>query len=133
MNDCAFCQIVAGKIPAEKVYEDESVLAFLDIHPVNPGHTLVVPKNHVEEFQDMSEDLYGHVFSVVQKLARDLKQRLQAVRVGLVVEGFDVAHVHVHVFPINGLGDITTKRTREDMQSEPDFATLKQVAEKLRS
>lgn len=109
-KDCVFCKIAVGEIESHKVYEDESVLAFLDANPINPGHTLVIPKNHVDEFQDMSEDLYSHVMDVVQIVARKIKEVLTPPRVGLWVEGFEVPHAHIHTFPLNAPSDISVKR-----------------------
>ena len=131
MEDCLFCKIVAGDIPCHQVYEDEHVLAFLDIHPINPGHTLVVPRQHVDEFQDMETTLYTHVFTVVQELAQHIKNTLSPPRVGLVVEGFDVNHVHVHVIPLQDINDFRSKRTAEDMQAEPDHDALENVRKNL--
>lgn len=132
MAGCVFCKIVAGQVPAEKVYEDQDVLAFLDIHPVNPGHLLVIPKAHIEHFQDLDKASYADLMQVVRKLARQVKAKVGSPRVGLIVEGFDVAHMHVHVVPIYGLGDIRTKRTAADMQADPDFPALKSMASKLK-
>lgn len=124
MKKCIFCKIVAGKIPSHKVYEDESVLAFLDIHPVNPGHTLVVPKTHVDEFQDMGGDLYEHVMEAAQKIARQLKKTLKPPRVGLIVYGFDVSHAHAHVLPLHKPGDISLSAGANPSQQElTDTAT----------
>lgn len=102
--DCIFCKIVAGEIPAHKVYEDDKVLAFLDITPVNPGHTLVIPKNHYDNFIDLPDVEAIEVIQRVKKIA-------QAVMRGTGVEGFNlnlnngavsgqvVPHVHWHIVP----------------------------------
>lgn len=132
MKDCVFCKIVDGIIPAEKVYEDEKVIAFLDLHPVNPGHTLVIPKYHVGEWQEMNQDLLEHVTGVASQLGRTIKTRLSPPRVGLWIEGFEVPHTHVHVCPLENISDLRTKRSAEDMQADPDFEELKKVAAKLR-
>jgi len=133
MDECLFCRIIAGEIPAEKIYEDEGVVAFLDIHPVNPGHTLVVPKNHVEEWQDMGEDLLEHIMQVAHKLGRKMKVKLNPPRVGLWIEGFEVPHTHVHVCPLEKISDFRTKRTLEDMQTPASADALAKVAAQLRA
>lgn len=104
MKDCIFCKIAAGEVAAEKVYEDEMVVAFPDIHPKTPGHTLLIPKSHHQWFQDMPDDAYDAVFRAVKKVSQKLKKEYRAdyVRVGIV--GTDIPHVHIHLFP-QKLGD----------------------------
>ena len=128
MEGCAFCQIAAKQKNAEVVYEDEDVIAFLDAHPINPGHTLVIPKKHIEEFQEMSGDLYGHLMNVVQLMARQIKNNLKPARVGLWVHGFEVPHTHVHVVPLNQADDIRPKGTLD--LSEAEHA---EIAQKIRT
>ena len=70
MKDCLFCKIVAGEIPASKVYEDAEYLAFLDIHPVSTGHTLVVPKTHSENIEDTSEEVFAELMKRVKKMGK---------------------------------------------------------------
>ena len=102
--DCIFCKIIAGVIPSFKVYEDENVLAFLDIAPVNPGHTLIVPKKHFTNLEEIPE-------GELCKLAIAIKKIGKAVKDGLGVEGYNVMenndpiagqivpHLHFHVIP----------------------------------
>ena len=127
MNDCVFCQVAAGKTPAYKVYEDESVVAFLDINPVGPGHTLVIPKNHTGEVQEMGEDLYDHVMEVVQRMARAIKQKLNPQRIGLLVHGWEIPdHAHVHVVPMNNGQELGLARGPKPTESE-----MAEIAKKL--
>jgi histidine triad (HIT) family protein len=96
MADCIFCQIAAGKIPSYKIYEDKNYLAFLDIFPKTEGHTLVIPKTHVNWVWDYPQ--LGEYFEIVGKVARHLRAKSgQPVR--SLVYGFDVPHAHVHLFP----------------------------------
>lgn len=97
--DCIFCKIVAKEIPAEIVYEDNGFLAFLDIHPKGPQHTLLVPKAHYQWFQELPDPLYGEMFQVVKKLASTLKEKTGTDYIKLGIVGTDVAHVHVHLIP----------------------------------
>ena len=102
--DCIFCKIIAGEIPAYKVYEDDDVLAFLDITPVNPGHTLVIPKQHYDHLLDLPEAEANKLISVIKKIT-------PAVLAGAGAEGFNlelnngtvsgqvVNHVHWHIVP----------------------------------
>lgn len=103
MDDCLFCRIAAGKIPSNKAYEDEQVLAFYDIAPQAPVHVLVVPKKHISGVNDLSSEdaaLLGHVFFVIQRLVRELKIDESGYRV-VVNSGRDgqqsVPHLHFHV------------------------------------
>jgi len=95
--DCVFCKIVAGDIPAHKVYEDEHFLAFLDIRPLAPGHTLVIPKEHHRWVWDVAD--MGSYFSVVQKIAKVLQKISGTDEVHMKVVGEEVPHAHVWVFP----------------------------------
>jgi len=132
MNDCVFCKIVAGELPSYKVYEDEKVYAFLDIHPVNLGHTLVVPKKHAPSFYELDEETFLHGMKVVQKLAQNIMQTIKPVRVGLVVAGWDVPHTHIHIIPTNDHFDITSKQKIEGALSNPSTEELTETAEKIR-
>ena len=119
MPDCVFCQIAAGKIPAHKVYEDEGVVAFLDVNPIGPGHTLVIPKNHIGEVQEMGEDLHDHVMEVVQRMARTIKQKINPKRIGLLVHGFDIPdHAHIHVVPMNSGQELSLSRGPKTSDAE---------------
>lgn len=106
MQDCLFCKIIAGEIPSTKIYEDEKTFAFLDIKPVNPGHTLVVPKQHSTQLLDASDETVRELMSATRKIA-------QAVVSALGLEGFNievncgavagqiVSHLHLHIIPRN--------------------------------
>jgi histidine triad (HIT) family protein len=102
--DCIFCKIVSGDIPATKVYEDEHTLAFLDIHPTNPGHTLVIPKDHFENVYTVPAETWCRVMLVAQKVAIGVKNALSADGINLAMNnesaaGQLVPHAHVHVIP----------------------------------
>lgn len=108
MEQCIFCKIAAGEIPVEKVYEDEHVIAFPDIHPKKPGHTLVIPKAHYRWFEDMPDDIGDYVFRAAKHIARDLKEKYGAYYVQLGIVGKDVPHVHVHLVPHQGEKDLAS-------------------------
>lgn len=129
MEPSIFTRIINGEIPCHKVYEDDRTLAFLDIHPIQEGHTLVVSKKQVPNFYELSEEDNVAVFSTVQKVAKALKKSYpDAFRIGVMVEGLDVAHVHVKVFPFNSSEEY---RFIPDMTTEPDHAALAKVADTL--
>ncbi|MFA6170851.1 MAG: HIT family protein [Patescibacteria group bacterium] len=102
--DCIFCKIIAGQIPSYKVYEDEKTLAFLDINPVNPGHVLVVPKEHFANMEDVPEDILCAVIKTVKKVGKAIKEGLGAEGYNITenndpVAGQIVPHIHFHVIP----------------------------------
>lgn len=104
MEECLFCKIVMGEIPSDKVYEDSEVIAFLDINPRNPGHTLVVPKKHYETIMEMPENEASELFKVVKKMAVAVKKGIKAdgISIGQSNEraaGQVIPHVHFHVIP----------------------------------
>lgn len=104
MEECLFCKIVMGEIPSDKVYEDSEVIAFLDINPRNPGHTLVVPKKHYETIMEMPENEAAELFKTVKKMAVAVKRGMKAdgISIGQSNEraaGQVIPHVHFHVIP----------------------------------
>ncbi len=103
-KDCVFCKIVSGEIPSTKIYEDENTLAFLDIRPVNPGHTLVIPKEHYRNILDIPEDEWEHVAKTARIVARAVKAGAGAEGVNVSSShepsaGQEVFHLHLHIIP----------------------------------
>src|SRR3989344_3470222 len=104
MTDCLFCKIIAGEIPSTKVYEDDTVIAFLDIHPVNIGHTLVIPKTHHANLYETPDDALAHMIAVVKKLSIAVKGALSADGINIEMNNDPVAgqiifHTHLHIIP----------------------------------
>lgn len=102
--ECIFCKIIAGEIPSYKVYEDEWTLAFLDIGPVNPGHTLVVPKKHFANIEEADEETLGRVIKTVKKVGLSLKKNLGVAGYNVLEAndseaGQSVPHLHFHLIP----------------------------------
>lgn len=128
MQDSIFTKIIKGEIPCHKVYEDEFTFAFLDIHPVQPGHTLVVPKRQVEFVWDLGTEDYQAVMATAQKVAKRLKEVLGTPFVGEQIMGIDVPHAHVHLIPFSTAEEF---RARPDMNAEPDHTALAALAQKL--
>jgi histidine triad (HIT) family protein len=95
-----FSKIVAGEIPCYKIYEDETVLAFLDIHPESKGHTLVIPKIEVDKIYDLEDDVFTHLMSVCKRISKNMEEKLGARTLWKVV-GTDVPHAHVHLMPLD--------------------------------
>ncbi len=98
-TDCIFCKIIAGEIPAEKVYEDDKILAFLDINPVTLGHTLIIPKEHYQMMVDTPDELLCYCFAKSKELMIKIKEAVGADFVTVSVVGLDVPHFHIHLVP----------------------------------
>ena len=110
MADCLFCRIADKSLDAVIVWEEADVLAFLDIGPIRESHCQVIPKRHVETFEQMSPELAGKVLELGQRLARKMKSVYQIERVAFLFTGGDVPHVHAHVVPMLEKTDITSAR-----------------------
>lgn len=106
MADNVFARIVRGELPCHKVWEDERHLAFLDIRPVQPGHTLVIPKADGDYLFDLESEAYGALMQAVHEVARLLKERTGCNRVVVVVLGYEVPHAHVHLIPTRSMADL---------------------------
>ncbi len=110
VDNCLFCKILRGEIPCSKVYEDEDVLAFLDISQTTIGHTLVIPKEHYDNFLYVPKDLLGKTFAVAQKISQALVSGLGAKGVNILVNtnkiaGQTIMHFHIHVIPRYSVDD----------------------------
>ena len=125
-----FTRIINGEIPAHRVYEDERVIAFLDIAPLNPGHTLVIPKAQIDQLWDVSSDEYVYLWSIAQNVALRLKQVMGTDRVGVIVKGFDVPHAHIHLITENKNSQVSFDPPPKPEHADP--AELAALAEKLR-
>jgi len=101
-----FSKIIAGEIPCHRVWEDEKHLAFLDIRPTRPGHTLVIPKREVDYLFDLEPQEYAELWEAVRTVEAHLKSRLGCERVIVMVIGWEVRHVHVHLIPTNAIHDV---------------------------
>jgi|ERR1039458_6277697 histidine triad (HIT) family protein len=128
MNDSIFTKIIKGEIPSHKIYEDSRTFAFLDIHPKQPGHTLVIPKKQIEFVWDLDDEDYHALMITVKKVAGRLRTVLARPYVGMLVVGIDVPHAHVHVYPFSTTGQ---SQFVPDQSAEPDHASLAEMAKKL--
>jgi histidine triad (HIT) family protein len=124
-----FTKIVNGEIPAHKIYEDELTLAFLDIHPVQPGHVLVIPKQQIEFVWDLPDDLYYAVMATTKKVALHVRETLNVPYISERITGVDVPHAHVQLIPFS---DAAQLRVPQNLNAEPDHETLAALAERLR-
>lgn len=133
MSDCIFCQIIAGHIPSSKVYEDEEVLAFLDITQVTKGHTLVVPKKHYRNILEMDGQDSSALFARIPKIAQQLQKKLDAKGMNIInnneeAAGQTVFHTHIHLLP--RFDEQDGLKIKFETQ-EPDFTALAQLAQDL--
>lgn len=128
MQDTLFTKIINGEIPSHKIYEDEHTYAFLDIHPIALGHTLVVPKQQVAFVWDLDDDAYQKLQASVKKIAQHLRAALGVPFVGEQIIGVDVPHAHVHLIPFTQIAEF---RQFPDATAEPDHEFLAKVAAKL--
>ncbi|HEX7051213.1 MAG TPA: HIT family protein [Longimicrobiales bacterium] len=107
---CPFCRIAAGETDAVVLYEDGDIVAFLDIAPIRPGHTQIVPRRHVETFEQLPPELAARMMMLAQQLARRMKAVYGVERVAFLFTGGDVPHAHAHVVPMHAKTDITSAR-----------------------
>ena len=128
MMYCKFCGILAGEIECQTIYEDEYVVAFLDRSPVNPGHILVVPREHILSVWHLEPGAYARLFKVVKQMANAIQSAFNPNRVGTLVAGFDIDHAHVHVIPMKCRDDVATKRVHSNEWAQPTPAELAATA-----
>lgn len=129
MDNCVFCKIIQNKIPTNKIWEDDNFLAFLSINPINPGHTLIIPKKHIDYLFDMEDSELGKLFIVSKPIGKALKAvfKPKTGKIGIMVAGGEVAHAHIHLIPMDSEGDLNFSRAKR-----ADFEELQQNAEKIK-
>jgi len=113
-----FSKIIAGDIPCYKIAEDEAFFAFLDIHPVTKGHTLIVPKKEIDYLFDLDDETLGSMMIFAKKIAGAIRKALPCVRIGVSVIGLEVPHAHIHLIPIRKESDMRIGRTKEKLTPE---------------
>ena len=118
-----FSRIVAGEIPCHKIAESEHYLAFLDINPRAEGHTLVIPKKEVDYIFDLDAKTYGGLWAFARRVSMALERAVPCQRVGVAVIGLEVPHTHIHLIPINRVGDINFERPPVQFSQE-EFAAI---------
>ena len=124
-----FSKIIAGEIPCYKVAENDRFFAFLDINPVNWGHTLVVPKQETDYIFDLSDDTIGEMMKFAKKVAVAIRQSVDCRKVGMAVLGLEVPHAHIHLIPISKEGDMNFA----NKISDPDPERMKVLAASIAS
>ena len=124
-----FTRIINGELPGRFVWRDDRCVAFLSLHPLRPGHTLVVPRAEVDHWLDLDPALAGHLTQVAQSIGKALQAEFKPTKIGLVIVGLEVPHVHLHVVPIDGMGDLDF--SKQDLNAQA--AELDRDAARLRA
>lgn len=124
-----FTRIINGEIPGRFVWRDDRCVAFLSIHPLKPGHTLVITRKELDHWIDLDADLARHVMGVAQAIGKALWQGFKPAKVGLIIAGLEIPHCHVHVVPIEGVHDLDFA----NQELNPDPAALDRAAETVRN
>lgn len=124
-----FTLIINGDLPGRFVWKDDRCVAFLSINPLAPGHTLVVPRDEVDHWIDLDPDLLTHLTSVAQTIGMALQAGFEPIKVGTMVAGLEVPHVHIHLVPMRGVHDLDFANA----DPAPDPAALDAAAEIVRA
>jgi len=124
-----FTRIIEGDLPGHFVWRDELCVGFLSIAPLNPGHTLVVPRVEIEHWIDLDSELVGHLFKITQSIGKALAREYKPVKVGTIVLGLEVPHVHIHAVPVWNPTDLDFHNANPNTSSE----ALAQEAQKIRT
>lgn len=126
-----FTKIIRGEIPSYKIAENEKFFAFLDINPLVPGHTLVIPKVEVDNFLDMEDDYLSEILLFAKPIAKAIEAAFPCNRVGLSVVGLEVPHAHLHLIPLNTMNDINFTRGKLKPTPEELKAAQKKILANL--
>lgn len=124
-----FSKIIAGEIPSYKIAEEDRFYAFLDIHPMSKGHTLIVPKQETDYLFDLDDALLGDMAVFAKKVAKAIEKAVPCNRVGMMVIGLEVPHAHIHLIPIQKEGDMSLANPKLQLSPEE----FEEIAEKIRT
>ena len=123
-----FTRIIEGEIPGTFVWKDELCVAFMSINPLRSGHTLVVPREEIDHWLDCPDPLRDHLFAVAQTIGRAIQEGFSPTRVGLMIAGLEVPHLHIHLVPIDGVRDLDFANAAATVDPEE----LEEAAEAIR-
>jgi histidine triad (HIT) family protein len=113
-----FTRIIEGEIPGTFVWRDDDCVGFLSINPLRPGHTLVVPKLEIDHWIDCPPELSNHLFTVARHIGAALQTVFQPTRIGLMIAGLEVPHLHIHVVPMDGMHDLDFSNAATSVERE---------------
>ena len=118
MSDSIFTKIIKGEIPCYKVAEDDRFIAFLDVFPIKKGHTLVVPKAQIDYIFDLDDPLLSDLMLFAKKVAKKMENAISCERIGVAVIGLEVPHAHIHLVPLDTVGDIDFSQPKLQLSTE---------------
>lgn len=127
-----FSRIAAGEIPSYKIAEDDRHFAFLDINPVAPGHTLVIPKKENDYIFDLSDDDYASLQLFAKRVAEAMRRAMPCKRIGLAVMGLEVPHTHIHLIPINAESDMNFFKEKLSLPAEEMSSIAARIADEFK-
>jgi histidine triad (HIT) family protein len=123
-----FSKIIAGEIPCYKVAETKDFLAFLDVRPLTAGHTLIIPKHETDYIFDVEDEQYAGLFLFAKIVAKAVKAAIPCTKVGIAVIGLEVPHAHIHLVPMNNIGDLNFEKERVQFTPEEYKAIADKIA-----
>ena len=129
MEDSVFTKIINGFIPCYKIAEDDNFIAFLDVNPLQEGHTLVVPKIQIDYIYDLPDDILSELFIFSKIVSKKLERAIECDRIGISVVGLEVPHAHIHLIPINKISDMSFEKSR----IHPSKIELERVLKKIKN
>ena len=142
MMDCKFCSIVEGSQPASVVYENDLIMAFMTLQPTRPGECLIIPKEHIDHFTDIDDEIASQIIVAANRIGRNILECFDPLRIGMIVHGFGVPHAHLILVPQQDFNDITSGRFASiddgkivfDLRNipRPDRSVLDEHAQMLR-
>jgi len=123
-----FTKIIQGEIPCHKIAEDDKYFAFLDINPLAKGHTLVVPKQEVDYIFDLDDEILSGLHLFAKKIAKAVEKSVECKRIGIAVIGLEVPHTHIHLVPLNRIGDLNFANPKLNLSADE----LSEIADAIR-
>lgn len=126
-----FTKIINGEVPAHKIAENERFLAFLDVFPIAKGHTLVIPKKEVDYIFNLEEEEYKELWNFARSVSKKIEKVISCKKIGIAVIGLEVPHAHIHLVPINNIGDLNFTKAKLSFPEEEMRDTAKRISEAI--
>ncbi|MCZ2444145.1 MAG: HIT family protein [Flavobacteriales bacterium] len=126
-----FTSIIEGQIPSYKISEEASAIAFLDIFPLKEGHTLVVPKREIDHWSDLPSEEFAQLMQFAHTIGNAIKKAIPCERVGMAIAGFEIAHCHIHLIPVNNMHEMEFSNPKLQFTDEQFKAIAERIQQKL--